>query len=351
MNLEKTLTLENEKGKSLTLKLREYQEGDEAGMIACIRDEYGDTYFKRGFYNPQFIREEAREQHILFLVAQTLSGKIVGMMILKQFYPEESMCEIASQIFLKKYRGYGLAMPFFRFGIEIMLERNYSAAYCLPVVFHDITQRLLYRYGLHATGFFLNVFDMEQIHHSYKKDENTKHAQAIQIKALGKTDAGVLYIPREHQNICKQIYDRLDVNYQLAEEPECKVSAGMPDRSDIIYINDEVQSNLAIKIKRVGQDLEQQLTQIHSTYPLKGKQTVNVLLNCNDVNGVFAYRILKKMGYFFTGLKPLCSESEYMVLHHCGEVVIHFDTYVVSEEFKLLLSYVKNCAEKRKNIG
>jgi hypothetical protein len=126
---ERILHLQNAQGNPLKLRLRRYHEGDEAGMIACVRDEYGDTYFKRGFYDPEYLKKEA-EEHITFLVAETEEDGIAGMLILKSFAPEESMCEIASQIFRKKYRGYGLAMPFFEYGMEILLNRDYSAAYC-----------------------------------------------------------------------------------------------------------------------------------------------------------------------------------------------------------------------------
>ena len=37
--------------------LRPFAPGDERGMIACIRDEYGDSYFKRDFYDVEKLRE------------------------------------------------------------------------------------------------------------------------------------------------------------------------------------------------------------------------------------------------------------------------------------------------------
>jgi hypothetical protein len=66
-------------------------------------------------------------------------------------------------------------------------------------------------------------------------------------------------------------------------------------------------------------------------------------LNCNDPGAVWAYETLQNMGYFFTGLKPLCSEREYMVLHHEGEVEIYFEDYWVSGEFANLIRYVEAC--------
>ena len=353
-----TLHLKNKQGRGLTITLREYRPGDEEGMIACIRDEYKDTYFKRGFYEPAYIKEESDSGHITCLVAQTKAGEIAGMLILKNFFPKEDMCEIASQIFRKKYRGYGLAMPFFEYAMDILLKGNYSAAYCLPVLFHDVTQRLLYRLGMHATGFILNVFDIEQIAPSYHNGKNTKHSQGIQIRAAGKQDAGMLYLPEEHQAFGIKIYNGLGVKFNMEQKNEDNEDGLQPESVDIEYAlppvslihfrQNELQQSLEISIYLVGEDLAMRIEELHKKYPLKDRQTAGIFLNCNDKNAVWAYRLLEKKGYFFTGLKPLCSKKEYMVLHNPGEVEIYFEDYVVSEEFETLLNYIAKAYERFK---
>lgn len=334
------LHLTNTEGRKLSVTLRGYRPGDEEGMIACIRDEYGETYFKRNFYQPDFLKKEAESGHITFLVAETGEDGIAGMLILKEFAPQESMCEIASQIFRKKYRGYGLAMPFFEYGMEILLSRDYSAAYCLPVVFHDTTQRLLYRLGMRATGFVLNVFDMAKTTHSYHNGRNSKHSQGIQIKAAGKRNAGVLYIPREHQMLCKKIYEELGVDFCIEEENGIQ-RAAIPPVTVLSYKQEEQHGSMEICISRIGLDLPERMEELHRRYPLKDRQTANVFLNISDINAVWAYHVLTETGYFFTGLKPLCSGNEYMVMHNSGEVEIYFEDYVVSREFASLMDYIK----------
>lgn len=355
-----TWELKNGEGNLQKGCFREYREGDEEGIISCIRDEYGDTYFKRNFYDKAYLQKEAASGHITFLIAQVQAeesaagqtsdtamgqtGNTAGMLILKQFYPAETMCEIASLIIKKQYRGYGIAELFLKYGMEILQKRMYSAALCLPVLFHDITQRLLYRQGLRATGFLLNVFDLAQIEHSYRNGRNTKHSQGIQIKAAGKKDVGVLYFPPEHEDFCREIYDSLDVSYEICRkhrENGEKRNGGVTGQSVLSCLQDKCQKSLEIRIQNVGADLRRQLRQIQCKYPLVGRQTANVLLNCNDSNCNWAYGILKHMGYFFTGLRPLCGEREYLVLHHPGQTQIAFEDYAVSDEFARLLAYVQ----------
>ncbi|MBD5475819.1 MAG: hypothetical protein HDR17_07540 [Lachnospiraceae bacterium] len=354
---EQTLMLASRGKQPITVHLRLFRSGDENGMIACIRDEYGDTYFKTGFYDPEYLRREAEEGIITFLIAETDEDGIIGMMILKEFYPKESMCEIASQIFRKKYRGYGLAMPFFEYGMKLLLSRNYSAAFCLTVLFHDVTQRLLYRLGMRATGLVMNVFDVDHIIHSYNNGRNRKHSQGIQIRAVGKRDAGVVYLPEEHYAFCRDIYASLGAVFTIAtadirripdgEDREAQDRTGqLPVYTEMEYVNDDLQHSLTIDIRRAGRDLDKRITKLHTRYPLQGKQTAVVYINCNDPGAVWAYEVLQEMGYFFTGLKPLCSEREYIVMHHEGEVQIYFEDYWVSGEFANLIGYVETCYKK-----
>lgn len=347
----KILNLHNEQGDCLPVVLRKYRPGDEEDLIACIRDEYGESYFKRELYDGEYIKKKAEEGSRIFLVAKTLSGETAGMMLLKQFYPQENMCELASQILKKKYRGYGLSMPFARYGMELLSAGPYYAAYSLPVLFHDISQRHVYELGLRATGFILNVFDLEKVTHSYGNGRNSKHSQGIQVCGLKKENAGTLYIPGEHQGFCRAVYGRLGVRYRLAKEKRKEnksLPAGLPEKSLVTYKNDSVQSNLEIVIYAVGRDLEERFMEIYDKYPLTGKQTANVFLSCSDRYSVYAYRRLEDGGWFFTGLKPLCSDREFLVMHHPGDVEIFFEDYVVSREFKPLLDYVKKCLKERK---
>lgn len=354
---EQTLMLASRGKQPITVHLRLFRPGDENGMIACIRDEYGDTYFKTGFYDPEYLRREAEEGVITFLIAETDEDGIIGMMILKEFYPKESMCEIASQVFRKKYRGYGLAMPFFEYGMKLLLSRNYSAAFCLPVLFHDVTQRLLYRLGMRATGLVMNVFDMDHITHSYNNGRNRKHSQGIQIRAVGKRDAGVVYLPEEHYAFCRDIYASLGAVFTIAaadirripDNEDCEAqdrTRQLPVYTEMEYANDDLQHGLTIDIRRAGRDLAERIMKLHTRYPLQGKQTAVIFINCNDPGAVWAYEVLQEMGYFFTGLKPLCSEREYIVMHNEGEVQIYFEDYWVSGEFANLIGYVETCYKK-----
>lgn len=377
-----------ETGERLEISFRTLEDRDTDGVIACIRDEYGDTYFKRDFYNPKFIWDEHREGIITFLVAVTDLEEVAGIMILKKFFPYESMIEIATQIFKKKYRGYGLAEHMFDYGMKLLQEMPCSAVYSLPVTFHGISQRLLRMRGLIGCGFIFSVFDMEKIQQSYGKRRNLKHSQGIQILAKDKTDAGTLYIPQEQRGFTGWLYKKLGVSFRLAaagygagngsdnagdEDGRCRSGYAEDEdgRCGSGYAGDEagscvhgyvenqdvscqvmktidwVQSSAAITIYKTGDGLKVYLESILEEYGSLPRFTLNVFLNVNDPGAVAAYYLLKEKGFFFAGYKPLCSENEYMVMHNPLDVPIIFKDYVLTEEFQDLIQYMEVFYEER----
>ncbi len=346
--LNRCYRVKNKSGEEKTFLIRLSEPGDEKGMIECIRDEYGDTYFKRSFYNEGFLAEKAKKKEIIFLVAEVIdtalrtesprTGEIAGMTILKDFYPEESMCEVASQIFKKKYRGYGLSMIFFEHSMYMVENTNRTSVICLPVMFHDITQRLMKRFGLVATGLIMNVFDVEGIIHSYDNGRNTKHSQGLQVKKISKTKVGTLYIPREHIKFCKKIYRSLGVKYKISRFSKYHRKTSF---SEVTCAQDANQNSLEIRIISIGDDVLEQVDRVLKEYPLRGKQTANIFLNINDENAVWLYEQLKNRDWFFAGLRPLCGRNEFMILHNCGETKVYFEDYHMSEEFRKIVEYIQ----------
>ena len=73
-----TKELYNEqKNESIVFSMRPFASGDEQGLLECIRDEYGDSYFKRDFYDVGKLREKAMGEHYVFFVAEAC-GEIAG---------------------------------------------------------------------------------------------------------------------------------------------------------------------------------------------------------------------------------------------------------------------------------
>lgn len=340
----------------LTIIMRTYRTGDEEGMLACIREEYKDTYHKKDLYEPEYFFKAAGSGKYTFLAAQTKAGEIAGMLILESTGEKTALCCMESLFIRKKYRGYGLAGPFLRYGMEIAQKRKYAAACCCPVLFHDITQRLLYRMGFRATGFLLNVFNEAEMVHSFKKGKNKKKSLGLQLLPIGKRNAGTLYVPPEHREFIAKIYQNLSMKFRIVPGnrriPEnvpggMRMPEDMPGASQMSCHEEPHRKSLEIRIWHSGMDLPERMAKIHAGYPQEGMWTVNVLLNMKERRAAWAYGKLRELHYFFTGVCSLGDAGEYMILHYAGGVECFLEEFVVSPEFSEILQYVRKQYERR----
>lgn len=333
------------KNEALSIWLREYRIGDEQGMIDCIRDEYGNSYVKAQWYSKTAIMENAITGRDIFIVAQLPNGEIAATTALAKTQGKNAdVYEIIAQVVKKKYRGHGIAQRIFEYSLKLLENKNLAAVFSKPVLFHDITQRLLCGLGFNATGILPNMFDLEVLHHSYDNGRNTKMTLGIQVMARRGQNAGRLYLPKRHRDFIVRRYEEFCVEYEVADSPADDYKK-LPT-SSISYQYNRTHQYLEITVHAIGLDWERQLKQLLLTYPLKGKNTANVFLSINDVNAVCVYDWLFGRGFFFTGLMPLCSDKEYMIMHHMGETPFYFEDLKENREFETIAKYI----EKEKSI-
>ncbi|MBR3457405.1 MAG: GNAT family N-acetyltransferase [Selenomonadaceae bacterium] len=309
-------------------------------MVECIRDEYGPTYLKQDFYNPETLIRQHNMGRCQFLVAEA-SGEIAAVLGLEFPLPPETMCEWITGIVLKKYRRYGIMKLLFDMALKEMLGREgIASGYGFAVTYHAISQRSMGALGFHACGFLLSVLLTQT--HSFQRDTNQKHHHIIIVRKVEQENAGSIHIPSEHETIAREIYHTLGVRISVDTR-----TAALTGNSICRTEQDSGQLSCTIWVEESGADLAECLQAIESRYP-EPLQTYNVFLNISDTKAVAAYELLCRMGYFFTGWRPICCGHEIMVLHKPRALQIDFSSLVLTEEAEQLRDYVRNCYETMK---
>ncbi len=333
-------------GEKKTFTMRPFAPGDEAGMIACIRDEYADSYFKRDFYDPDKLREKALGDHYVFFVAQT-DEEIAGMEIFALFTElGDDYIEPASQIFKPVYRGYGLAAALVEYTFALAKQMQPAALFVHAVTFHSITQRVCGAQGMIPTGFRLGSFLAERMHNSYPIGNCPKHSEGIMILPVQKTDAGRVYVPKELKEYVSGCYDRLGMGYTLCFDRE-----ELPGRSaELSVITDELQRTVLIRILQSGDDLIHQVQQIMEPHDPDSLYTYQIALPADSGAAITEYEQLKELGFFFTGLKAACGRSEQFYMQWCGSLELHMEEYVLTEDFARLRDEILHFYNTRKMV-
>ena len=335
--IPQNLTLTNHKTsekKEFTLRL--FRHGDEEAVINCIREEYGDTYYRRDFYDKEKLLELA-DSDKLYLFLAVCGDDLCGIQSIISHQPKESRLEGASQIFKKAYRGYGLPYELVKYTYKIAKSLEPGCIYASTVVFHNITQSMCQRAGMVPVAFNFGSHLTNKMHNSYALGHSEKYAQAILILPVAKQDAGNIYIPPAISGVVKKIYTNLGVKYNIINSKGSKYD--IPDGLKTVFdikVNDREQS-VSISTDAIGADFHERIAGIKKKYSEKF-WTISLTLPVDGKAGCYAYEVLIKEGFFFTGIKPLCSEHECIYMQYIGDVRFCFDEYVLTEGFKELLN-------------
>jgi hypothetical protein len=69
-------------------------------------------------------------------------------------------------------------------------------------------------------------------------------------------------------------------------------------------------------------------------------------LNLRDENAIGAYEFLAEKGFFFTGIQPLSSSGEFMLMHNPLKYKFNMDDVVYVESQSRFAEYIKEMAGK-----
>ena len=335
----------NKEGNSILVRFREFQPKDAESIVNLIRDEYSDKYHTPELYDKDIIIQRYREGKIIFHVAELTTGEIIACLNMKRSLPQEKCYSMGTGIVLKAYRKYHIFEPLIKYVMEqIRKLQGASAIHALLVMYHEITQHSIDRLGLKPCGFIFSMVLADKFTHSFKKDDNLKYHFILTACKVSKTDVGTLYLPAEHENISSKIYDSFGVEFEI------KIGGADLSGKSVVNVEDSpIHQNCSIYIDSAGADLLERIKEIESKYQ-QPFQTFNVFLNINDEKAIAAYEVLKGLGYFFAGFKPLAGEHELMIMHNPKIVSIHFDSLLAIEHFAFLKDYVNQCYESRCKI-
>ncbi len=318
--------------------LRPFRPGDEEAVSECVREEYGDTYYRREYYDKELLHEQI-DGGKLFLFMAFCGDDICGIQSIISHGPEETRMEAASQIFRKAYRGYGLPYELVKYTYEAAKALGPSCIYASTVVFHSITQKMCEDAGMIPVGFNLGSHLTSKMQNSYSLGSSEKYAQAILILPVKKKYAGDIYIHPDISDPVKKLYEKLDTSVNIISKVPQSASEPEAEKTVLtISVNDREQS-ISVKIKTIGRDLIDRLREIKSHY--NGEYwTIQLILPVDEGCAIDAYAKLRNENFFYTGVRALCSEKEQIFMQYTGDVYFCFEEYRLTENFRSLLDEI-----------
>ncbi len=339
MNFTEFKNADDEK---ISVRFREFVENDSDAIVNLIHEEYGDKYQNKNFYDRDFIIQSHKEGKIIFFVAELEDGKIISCLNMQRNFPRDNYANMGTGIVSKAYRKFHLFQPLIKFVMEEIYKRREVSAICAYLVmYHEITEKLVDRLGLIPCGLVPQKVLVSNSQNSYAKGKNLKYTSVFAVTKVLQNDSGKIYLPVEHKSFAEKIYSALKVHREIIS-----YKINLKGESKIFVEDFPEQKYSAIYVDDSGADLSEKIFEIESAHK-DDLQTFNIFLNISDEKAVAAYEVLRGLGYFFAGFKPLGGNFEVMILHNPKKVPIHFEELKATDHYLPLKNYVKKCYDNR----
>ena len=341
--------------------IRPFKCGEEAGIIDCIREEYGDTYFKRDFYDPEKVRKYAETGHTHFFVMEH-DGFVAGMVILAVFDDGEDYVEPATHILRKKYRGTILGASLAYYALEMGESLRPCCLFVHAVTFHKGTQTLCENYGMVPVGFRLGTFLTSRMSNSYKLGRSEKYAEGVMILPVTKKDAGIVYLPEEIAEYGRRIYGRLGVRAEIRTAYETGTDLSresaeamkaietiktMEEEPQLQIRTDSLQRTAVVRVLSSGRRIADRMQELIDSFGGEPGWTIQIAISTSSPLVFYEYNQLRRLAFFFTGLKPLCGKEEQIYMQWLGDVRLHMEEYTLTESFQVLRGEIEEFYRNR----
>lgn len=351
---------EKESGRRVTVSFRQLRRGDGEGFRRCIEDFYGDGYPYKEYLEEEFLLEKCASGEMTVLCGVTPDGEIISTSAVRQDEEFSGSALLMLRVVKEAYRGMGIGKAqeecLFRFAEG---EKGVCSLYADVMTHNSISQGSLARRGFVFCGIRMMLYRNPVMVPGLGLAKEGKMSQAVMCRRGCRHRIGVLYCPSEHVEEVRRIYGELgvecgivgragiDVNVQAdgVSECECLLSSSvkMPkvEETHMSWKEEAVHNSYILTVQKLGRDFEKRLSVRMDEIGKRGDATVVCYLNLRDLSAVLGYETLFKAGFFFTGLKPLQENAEYMLLTYIGGQKIRYEDIHLHENGEKLLSYIK----------
>jgi serine/threonine-protein kinase RsbW len=310
-------------------------EKDVISAITCIYDEYRYTYGYERLYYPETFKELINTGRLRSFLATGDNGEIAGHYCLSASEDCPQMPEWATVVVRRPFRGRYIFDRMCEHGVEMARQSGARAIMMQPTAYHTATQRVAEKHGYTATGFLFQYVnaDMES---EYNTDAKRLDL-AIAVRFLTENPTGIAYLPEEHREFIKGIYEKLGAKYEFPE-------GYMPEQETLLKLEfSSLMKSGRVVVTRAGKDFERELAHATGVLRRNKAEMVEMLINMTDPAAPFAYELAKNAkncGYFFTGIMPGSEKADYLVMQNLFWSDVDAAAVATRGEYTELLRYL-----------
>lgn len=321
---------------------RYYRREDYKDFEQCISEFYGKSYPHGQYLLKEHLEEMIAQQKLLIICGITDEGEMVSVSGADFDSGFGTSALLTLRVVKKRFRRMGIGE--FQENIllaEIEKIRGISSIYVELMQNNGSSQNALEQKGFVNVGLRLAQYGDYSLLKALQTNTQYRTSAVVMCRNQSVKEAGILYCMEEVSSFVKHMYQELQVKAEITDErmeiqnmsSDIRIQESQPDRSINLFIN------------AIGSSFDTMIADILSTYE---NSTFICFLNMKDKAACYAYERLKKCGFFFTGIKPLNGDTEYMILACVDEKRINIDDFTPNSPGKCMLDAILQMRGERR---
>ncbi len=299
----------------------------------CLYDEFGYSYVNDTLYDPQRMRAMMDMDSFTPFTAVAPDGEVAGFMALSGSPDLPGTAEMVSVVVKRRFRKCSIMNRL----IDNAIGRARSVGLCSvnmePVAYHPFTQKVSDRIGMTPLAVCFNRVPSD-VDTSYGggNSRRTIFWSAMSFRDTPRT----MHLPEEVVPMAELITSGLGIERDISSEHE-EPAGG----SDIRTSYNPVMSIGRTFADSIGEDsygiLRRDLRDLKS----RGCEIAELMINLQDPGAPSIYESAKDLGYFCTGLFPVSSDRDYLMMQNPMSRIFDYSAMETTESFGRLLELVR----------
>jgi N-acetylglutamate synthase-like GNAT family acetyltransferase len=275
------------KKEKLKVTVRDFKKEDAKGIIELIKDNYGDTYYRKEFYNPQMWIEAFEKRKIIPIIAE-YENRVVGQfsLIINDGYN----VEIGMAVVHPEFKGRGIMNQMFNYLIHKAKEMGVFAIYGEAIMFHPFSQKANLTHNMVETALHLG-----EVAHwiSQKEFKFEKRSGVLVSYLLLKKEKRNYYFPTIYKKLITNRIKKLKISVIKIKRKRIKPKLEL-------YLKESLKIAI-IRVDNKVRNFEKKFNLYFSKAKLKADM-IYVDINLHSIKVDEIVKFVNKRGFFYSGI-------------------------------------------------
>jgi hypothetical protein len=322
--------------------IRRLRPEDAAGVTACVRRVYGETYIcHKELYDPEKILRLNQTGQLVSFVAVDGAGQVVGHYALER--PDLGrVAETGEAMVLPEHQHHHLLERMRVALVEEARRLGLAGLFGQPVTNHVFSQKMYEHTPGHPCG--VSLGDLPRTFHNLAEPLTQRLSCLLYFHYLQLPPAVVIHAPSRHLLMLRRIYEQFCLPLDLREP------GAVPARGTLTVTHEPEEQAGLVRVRTAGADTAEAIRTAHRELRALGAEVVFLELPLAQPGTPGLCAAAEAMGFFFCGVGPYHTPDGDVLRLQCLHVELDVALLQVANPFAgELVAYV--AAERMRTMS